>query len=247
MAPLRFDPILGRPALMYLRRLGTSTSKPSPVTVTVDAAGAPAGALSIPVTALSEAIPRNTILVFDRAAGNPDQVKVVVTADADVGATALAVEAFEGASGDGISASLAQNDVAVWDGLYTDFASNNLDFSANEQTQELTAVTHGGSSGVKVGVPQVTSVQPTIQRQGFLLNGSQLLTDLLQNVKTPNANWWGKYVLPDADGNDLMVYEGLGRVFGVGHPTPADNYIQLNYSFRFIDDAFTVTRVAAGS
>lgn len=239
--PLIFNGVRGRPSLMRLRALGSGTTKPSAVTAVVASGGAAAGVNSIPVTALSALIPKNAVLTFDDANG----VTVVLTADAAASATALLVESFEGAQGAGTSHALDAADEADWDGLYTDVASNSLDFSANEQTNELTAVTHGGSTGVRVAVPEVTSISPTIQRGGFFLNDSPLLTSLLQNVKTPNQNWWGKYTLPDEDGVPLFEYEGLGRVFGVGHPTPADNFIQLAYSFRFIRDAFTVTNLQA--
>ncbi len=239
--PLIFDAVRGRPALMRLRALGSGATAPTPVVAVVSAAGAAAGVNSIPVDALSALIPKNTVLTFD----DMNNVTVVLTDDANMGATALLVESFEGAQGDGISHALADDDEASWDGLYTDVASNALDFSANEQTNELSAVTHGGSTGVRVATPEVTSISPTIQRGGFFLNDSPLLTDLMQNVKQPNQNWWGKLVLPDEDGVPLFEYAGLGRVFGVGHPTPADNYIQLSYSFRFIRDAFTVTNLQA--
>jgi hypothetical protein len=39
---------------------------------------------------------------------------------------AFAVENFEGSDGDGIPYALAQNDAAVWDGLYTDIAVGGL-------------------------------------------------------------------------------------------------------------------------
>lgn len=242
--PLKFTGVRGRPALMFLRRLGTLTSPPATVTVTVASAAA-ADAKQLSVAALTGPIPKNTVLEFTRAAGNPNKMRVVVTQDADVSDTTVHVEAFEGADGEGIPYTLAMSDAATWDGLFTDFASNSLDFSANEQTNELTAVTHGAATGVRVAVPEVTAVSPTITRQGLFLNDSQLLTDLLQNVKTPNAYWWGKLVLPDQDGVPLFEYAGLGVVSGVSHPTPVDNFIQLNYSFRFVRDAFTVTNLQA--
>lgn len=239
--PLAFDIVRGRPALMFLRQIGTSEQAPSTVTATVSAAGAAAGVNTIPVTALPGGIPKNTVLTFSRAAGNPSTMKVVVTVDEQTSDTSIAVEAFEGAQGDGIPYSLAQNDAATWDGLYTDIASNALDFAVNEQTTELTAVTHGSATGVRVAIPEVTSVSPTITRQGMFFDDGQLIEDLVKNAKTPNANWWGKYVVPDSGGNAKVTYAGLGRVFGVGHPTPADNLITLSYSFRFIRDAYTIT------
>lgn len=239
--PLLFDIVRGRPALMYLKMIGTSEVAPTTVTATVATAGAAADATSIPVDSLPGAIPKNTVLTFSRAAGSPSAMKVVVTADAASTDTTLAVEAFEGASGDGIPYSLADDDAATWDGLYTDIGSNALDFSVNEQTTELTAVTHGSATGVRVAIPEVTTVSPTISRQGMFFDDGQLIEDLVKNAKTPNANWWVKYVVPDSSGAPKVTYEGLARVFGVGHPTPADNLITLAYSARFIRDAYTIT------
>lgn len=243
--PLKYTGVVGRPALIFLRRLGTSESAPSTVTVTVDAAGAALGATTIPVTALPAAVPKNTVLQFTNAAGDTNVTKVVVTADADASDTSISVEAFEGASGDGIDAALTSTDKAVWDGLYTDYASENLNFSAGEQTTELSAVTHGGSTGVRVTIPEVNAVSPSVERSGLMLNDGPLLTDLMQNAKTPNANWWVKYQLPDENGDPLIEYEGLARVRGVNHPTPVNAYIQLTYTAQFIRDAFTITNVQA--
>src|SRR5690606_22800761 len=175
--PLKFDMVRGRPALMSLRQIGPSRVAPATVTVTVDSAGAPKGATSIPVTALSADIPKNTVLTFDDA----ESTKVVVVEDAASGATSLSVESFEGADGDGIQNALTGGDAATWDGLFTDIASNSLDFSVNEQTNELTAVTHGSATGVRVSVPEVTSVQPTITRQGLFFADGQLYQDLVKN------------------------------------------------------------------
>lgn len=235
--PLKLNTVRGRPALMYLKQIGTAVAAPGTVEVTIGAGGATAGATSLTVTALPGAVPKNTVLVFN----DSNKVKVVVTADATASATTLSVESFEGATGDGISDALTSGDKATWDGLYTDIASNSLDFSANEQTNELTAVTHGSATGVRVAVPEVTSVQPTISRQGLFFADGQLYKDIVRNAKSPNANWWVKYVLPGHDGAVAVTYEGLARMFGVGHPTPADNLVQLNYSVRFISDDYTIT------
>lgn len=238
--PIRYNIVRGRPSLAFIRPLGTSINAPNTVTATLTA-GAAAGAKTLSVSSLSGPIPANTLLRFDRAAGNPDEVAVIVTEDALGSATALTVETFDGAEGDGISHALSTSDFAIWDGLWTDGASQNLDFQANEQTQELTAVTHGSATGVKVSIPEVTSVQPQFTRQGLFLNNSPLLDALVKNVKTPNQNWWGKYIVAGADGQPSVTYAGLGRVFGVSHPTPADNITQLSYTFRFVSDAYTIT------
>ena len=230
--PLKFDMVRGKPALFYLVHRGVLTTAPATVTVTVGAAGAAAGATSIPVTALSADIPKNTVLRFSRAAGDPDVVIVVTTADAIATATSISVESFEGADGDGITHSLASADAATWDGLYTDIASESLDFQVNAQTQELSPVTHGSATGVSVSLPEITSIAPSVTRQGLFFARSQVIEDLLTYGDT-NSNWWGKLVQPDATGQPWVTRQGLGVVSGLGTPSPADNLIQLSYTFRF--------------
>ena len=233
--PLKFDMVRGKPSLMFLKHIGTNTSAPSTVTVTVDAAGASLGATTIPVTALPAAVPKNTVLQFTNAAGNTNVTKVVVTADADASDTSISVEAFEGAAGDGIDAALVSTDKAVWDGLYTDIASNALDFARNEQTQDLNPVTHGSATGVNVSVPEITGIAPAITRQGLFWADGQLIKDILTYGGT-NANFYAKLIVPDKDGGIFAYYAGYGKIQGVGHPSPADNLVQLNYTFRFASD-----------
>ena len=230
--PLKFDYVRGKPALFYLAHIGTATTTPATVTATIAAAGAAAGVLELPVDALPGAIPKNTVLTFSRAAGTPATMRLVVTADAAQAATALFVEDFEGADGDDTPYSLADNDAAIWDGLYTDVASESLDFQVNAQTQELAPVTHGSSTGVSVSLPEITSIAPSVTRQGLFWGDSQLVQDLLTYGDT-NGNWWGKFVQPSNDGLPYVTREGLGVVSGVGTPSPADNLIQLSYTFRF--------------
>src|SRR5690606_15471929 len=86
--PLAFDIVRGKPALMFLRMISTSEIAPTTVTATLSG-NASAGATSLTVTALTAAIPKNTVLTFSRAAGTPSTVKVVVTADADASDTTL--------------------------------------------------------------------------------------------------------------------------------------------------------------
>lgn len=230
--PLKFDPVRGKPALFYLVHLGTVTTAPTATTVTVDVAGAAADANTIPVTALPGAIPKNTVLTFSRAAGSPATMQVVVTTTAAASATSIAVEDFNGADGDGIPYSLASGDAASWDGLYTDIASESLDFQVNAQTQELNPVTHGSATGVSVSLPEITSIAPSVTRQGLFFDDSQVVQDILTYGDT-NANWWGKLVQPDSTGAPWVTRSGLGVVSGVGTPSPADNLIQLAYTFRF--------------
>lgn len=229
--PLKLDIVRGKPALLYLVHLGTTVVAPTPIAVTVAAAGADAGDTSIPVTALPGAIPKNTVLTFSRAAGSPSTVKVVVTADAAAAATSISVEDFEGADGDGISHSLASADAASYDGLYTDVGSQTLDFQVNSQTQDLNPVTHGSATGVSVSVPEVTTIAPTITRNGIFA-ATDIVKDLLTYGDT-NANWWVKFTQPDEDGNVWITRAGLAVISGVSTPTPADNLIQLNYTVRF--------------
>lgn len=230
--PLKYTQVRGKPGQFFLVHLGTVTVAPTPVTVTVATAGAAAGVNTIPVDALPAEIPKNTILTFSRAAGSPATMKVVVTATTAAAATSLPVENFEGADGDGIPYSLADDDAASWDGLYTDIGSSNLDFQNNEQTSELNPVTHGSATGVSVSLPEVTSIAPSVTRQGEFFDGSAVIKDILRYGGT-NSNWWGKFTQPDSTGALWVTRQGLGVVSGVGTPTPAEGTIQLAYTFRF--------------
>lgn len=229
MAPLKREDVRGRPTLLYLLHLGQLVDPPTPENIEVDAAGAPAGANSIPVVATGSAIPRNTILTFVTAT---DDVQVVVTEDAASGATALSVESFHGADGDGISEALTGGDTAVWDGLLTDVASQNLDFQKGATRQDFNSVTHGSGTGVTIAQSEVSAIAPNIPRTGLFLPRSPLLEDIIQYGDT-NANWWARGVWPDERGRPYIVHEGLARLTDVGTPSPADNLIQLNYTVRF--------------
>lgn len=77
-----------------------------PVTVTVDTGGAAEGVTSVPVVALSGAIPSGTVLSFDTPAS------VTLTATANVGATSLTVSALADA--------LVAGDEATYPGGPTD-------------------------------------------------------------------------------------------------------------------------------
>lgn len=236
--PLKREDVRGRPTLLYLLHLGQLVDPPVPETIEVGVAGAAAGALAIPVVATASAIPRNTILTFTEPAvvGPPAvdayQVQVVVTEDAPPGATSLAVEAFHGADGDGISAPLTSAAEAVWDGLLTDVASQNLDFQKGATRQDFNSVTHGSGTGVTISQSEVSAIAPNIPRTGLFLPRSPLLEDILLYGDT-NANWWARGVWPDERGRPYIVHEGLARITDVGTPAPADNLIQLNYTVRF--------------
>lgn len=230
--PLKLDIVRGKPSLLYLVHLGTVAVAPTPFNVVVATGGAAAGVNTIPVDALDAEVPKNTVLTFSRAAGSPATMKVVVTATAAAAATSILVENFEGSDGDGIPYSLAAADAASFDGLYTDVGSQALDFQVNAQTQELNPVTHGSSTGVSVSLPEVTSIAPTITRNGIFAAHAKVVEDLLTYGDT-NANWWVKFTQPDADGVEYVTRAGLAVISGVGTPSPADNIIQLNYTARF--------------
>lgn len=227
--PLKREDVRGRPTLLYLLYLGQEVDPPTPETIEVAAAGAPAGSNVIPVNAISSAIPRNTILTFSTTG---DDVQVVVVEDAASGATELDVEAFHGADGDGISGDLSSGDTATWDGLLTDVASQNLDFQKGATRQDFNSVTHGSGTGVTISQSEVTAIAPNIPRTGLFLPRSRLLEDIVQYGDT-NGNWWARGVWPDERGRPYIVHEGLARVTDVGTPSPADNLIQLSYTVRF--------------
>jgi len=239
--PLKYTQVEGRPTGLFLALLAAGASAaPTDVTVTVDTAGASAGATAIPITDPGTDIPKNTILTFDDATS----VKVVVTSTFSSGSAGnLAIEAYDGADGDGISAALASGDAAAWDQLYTVVGTENGPFTNNAQTQDLQAVVYGSSSAINVGTPQVQSTAPQIARSGLYLADGQLVQDIIQYADT-NRNWWAKQTVPDSDGAIFMTREGLCRVTDLNQDLPADGLIRLSYNIRFVSAVPTVTYAA---
>lgn len=229
--PLRFSQVRGRPVGLYLALLALgTTTEPADVTITVGAGGAAAGDTTVPVEALAQDIPKNSIIEFTPTTGDP--FVVVVTAAAAATDTSLEVEAYEGAEGDGIPTALAAADTGTWDQLYTVAGTENAPFTNNPQTQDLAAVTYGSGSGVRAGDPEVTGVAPQIARSGLFIADGQLVKDILQYADT-NRNWWCKQVEPDADGNPWRSIEGLARVTDLNREGPADGLMRLSYNIRF--------------
>jgi len=234
--PLKYSKVIGRPTGLYLALLAAGTdTAPADVTVTVDAAGATAGANLIPITDPGTAIPKNTVLTFTRAAGSPATMIVVVTADFPSGGSGdLAVEMYEGEDGAGLDYALASGDAAAWDQLYTVVGTEDAPYNLNPQTQDLNPTVYGATSGISVSTPIVQSVAPSIDRSGLFLASGQLTQDIMQFGDT-NRNWWAKQVIPDAAGAIYATREGLCRVTNVSEPKPAGDLIRLNYSIRFVN------------
>ena len=231
--PLRYTKVEAKPVGLYLALLAVGVStQPAAVEITVGTGGAAAGATTIPVEALTAAIPKNTVLEFTRAAGSPASIIVVTTADAAAAAVELSVEMYEGAEGDGLTHALAAGDAASWDQLLTATGTENAPFTNNPQTQELSAITYGGGSGVSVQDPSVQSVAPQIARTGLFIADGDLVKSIIRYTDT-NRNWWAKHVSPDAEGKPYLVRQGLARLGNLSQEGPADGLQRLSYNVRF--------------
>lgn len=242
--PLKIKQVRGKPVGLYLALLGVGVSTPPSVeNIVVGTGGAAAGDNAIPVEALPVAIPKNTILTFSRAAGDPATVTVVVTADAAAAATSLSVEAFEGEEGAGLPAALAAADSASYDGLFTVAGTENSPYTNNPQTQDLNAVVYGSASGVSVSNPEVTSVSPQMARTGLFLSSGQLVKDIIQYADT-NRLWYARQVTPDDTGAPFMERTGLCKVSDLNEDKPADNLLRLSYTIRFTEKP-TITWLGA--
>lgn len=231
--------IAAKPAGFFLRYIGQSIQKPTPVSIVVSGGGAVEGALSIPVNSLPIAVPRNSLLEFETSGG---VVQCVVTAHALQGATSIAVESFHGAHGVGISGALAGSDTALWDTLYPDVGSESLDLQLNAQTEDLSAVTHGSSTSITVTQRRVSSIAPTAPRSGIFWDepsggtyvAPQVVKDIMR-YSEGRGNFWGKYVIPNRAGERMIVQEAWGQISGVGTPSPANGRQELSYTFNFQD------------
>ncbi len=236
--PLKYTQVEGRPTGLYLALLAAgSSTAPSDVTVTVDTGGATAGDTTIPITDPGTDIPKNTVLTFD----DSNSTKVVVTEEFASGSAGnLAVEAYDGADGDGISNDLTDGDEAAWDQLYTVVGTEDAPYSNNAQTQDLQAVVYGNSSAINVSTPQVQSTAPQIARSGLFLAEGQLVQDIIEYADS-NRNWWAKHITPDSDGAAWLQREGLCRVTDLQQAAPANDLIRLSFNIRFVSAVPTIT------
>lgn len=228
--PLKTHIVRGRPSKLFLKLLDAGVREaPDEVTITVAPAGAAEGANTIPVTALTHDIPQNTILTFSRAASDPDELTVVVTEDAEAGATELSVEMFEGEEGEGLSHTLADGDDATWDQLLTAVAVTTGDLDNNPQTQQLGQATWGSGTGVQVLETDVTTISPALQVNSEMQARAQLTKDIIRHGDS-NRFWYARAVTPDEDGNDWLTEKGIVKVSNVQRQKPADNLVTLNYT-----------------
>lgn len=231
--PVRYETTKGSLTGLFLALLDVGvTTAPSTVTVTVATGGASAGATSIPVDALSAAIPKNTVLEFSRAAGSPSSIVVITTADAASGATSIDVEMYEGNKGDGLTYDLAAADAATWDGLTHVVGIESTDYNENPQTEQLRSVVYGMGDDVTIDQPTITSKAPQISVTAFK-QSDQLAKDLAQYANT-NRRWWARYVLPYASGPFFEERKGLAIVRDRTIQSPSDNYMRAPFTIQFV-------------
>lgn len=217
----------GKNAYFELKYLGSSTTQPTAVNITVnDVAGAAQGANSITVDALAVDVPQNSILI------TPAGDRLVVTADASAAATTIAVEALIGVEGAGIPAALADDAILVWSNLYGDSSSTTLDFSKNATEGDIGEVTHGSPTGGQVLQGTIQTISPTISRQGEMPIDSQLPQDILTYGDT-DEYFWGRETTLNDDGSFRSYREGYGVLRNVAEPKPASGVMGLSYDFVF--------------
>lgn len=211
--------------------IGQKATAPTPVTLTVGAAGAAKNATSIPVTASATVtIPANTILVFE--AGEADECRVVVTADTSVSAveTSLPVDAVEGEENDGIPFALSENDTAEWDRMYRVLGTQQSDFSMSENTQNLQSVTYDSSEAMTWDESEDLSKSWQIQRTGrFKPNDAGFKA--VQTAASEGREVWVKQVVPDEDGDVAFTREGRAKVRGYQESNPADGIYDASWTF----------------
>jgi len=211
-----------------LKYLGASTTEPVDVTITInDAGNVAAGALSMTVDALSDAITANAVI---ESAANGQFV--VVTAAAIATATTLAVDTYLNAEGDGIDTAELDNGTFAWDRLESDTASTNLTFNRNSTSQQLGGVTHGSGTSITAQLNLITAVAPTLVRAGEFPEDAQILRDIL-TYGDSNAYFWGKQRRFNPDGTLFFTREGYGIITGVGDPSASAGIVTLDYTFNW--------------
>lgn len=228
--PMRIQTFPGERVADFIRRIANPVAgAPSAVTVTVAAAGALAGATSIPVVALTAMIPRYTILTFD----DDETTSVVLTADAAVGATTISVERVEGKLGDGIENPLVSGDIASWNALYRLTGGESKDFSTSKQTEDNRPVTfESWTSAAGMARKKVTGKEASISHSGYYHIDDAGFREIRDADAVDGFLWYRREIYRE-DGTLAETREGVVQVLDYSEPTSATDDVKASFTLDF--------------
>lgn len=211
--------------------IGAKAVAPTPVTLTVKAAAAAAAlTVSVSVAAGSATLQENQILVFN--AGDPDEVQCVVTATTTVTTsnTSVPVDIVEGETGAGLPGPLAENDTAVWDGMYRVLGTEQSDYTLSENTQQLQSVTYDSAVAMSWDESEDTSKSWTVQRRGRYKPHDYAFIQI-RLAAHEGREIWMKQIAPDEDGAPVHSKSGRTKIRGYTESNPASGIYDVSWTF----------------
>ena len=182
-----------------------------PVDVTISlTAAATAGDTSLTVAALPAALKKNNILTFTWGTGN--SVDVLITANADAGATTVAVDSVAGDVGDGVPA-IDISATATFDQLYRVAGTETADLTLSEGVTTYTSNTYDSANAVVYDTATIDTASWSISRVG-----RQKLSDYgyvqCHNAAFQKLPVWVKLERPGENNVIAVTYEGVAWVTG---------------------------------
>lgn len=186
-----------------------TATEPTDVTIELSAA-ATAGDTSLTVTALPAALKANNILTFTWGTGN--SVDVLITANADVGATTVSVDAVSGDVGDGVPA-IDVSATATFDQLYRVAGTETADFTKAEGVTTYTSNTYDSANAVVYDTATIDTASWSISRAGRAKNSDFGYVQCVE-AAFQHKPVWVKLERPGEDNEIAVIYEGVAWVTG---------------------------------
>ena len=197
---------------------------PTAETITVATAGAAAGALTIPVNAITNPIYRGKVLKFSNG------VEAILTADAAAGATSLTVDNVSGTAGAGISGAIAAGVTASNDRLWRLLGTSSSNYTVNENNvQQLQSTTYETVDSMSWDTSEAASKGWQIPRQGRFKSDDRAFRQVFTAAHN-DKELWVRYILPQEDGAAGLTITGRVKVRNFDAPSPADGITDANFT-----------------
>lgn len=203
---------------------GQRATKPESITLT-NTAAAVEGATELTLTASTATVlEANQILHFG-------DVSVVVTEQTAVDtATPVPVDGLEGVAGDGIPASIAEDETATWDGLHRVMGTSDSTLNITEGTNELSSVTYDSGQSMSWDETEITSKGWNMDRSGRFKSRDRAYRSVRQSALTGREVWLER-TLTDEQGNPAQIERGRAVVTAFSAPAPAEGIVDASWTF----------------
>ena len=204
-----------------------TATEPADVTISLTGA-ATAGDTTLAVNALPAALKANNILTFTWGTGN--SVDVLITANADAGATTVSVDSVAGDVGDGIPA-IDISATATFDQLYRVAGTETADLTLTEGVTTYTSNTYDSANAIVYDTATIDTASWSISRAGRAKNSdfgySQCATAAFDKKPV-----WVKLERPGENNEIAVIYEGVAWVTGFNDTGAATALNDAGWTFQ---------------